>query len=116
MTAELLAGSCTTVVLADGVLLGLLKLNKSNSESKDDDLGVDFSRILGDFWSDFLATSFGLCLSLKEIRKIDIVGYFCNSWYKLKNSFNRGQKHTICFNVDDSQVKIDNSVLISHTK
>ena len=65
MTAEVLAGSCTTVILAVGVLLGLLKLNKSNSESKDD-LGVDFSKILGDFWSDFLATSFGLCLSLKK--------------------------------------------------
>ena len=65
VTAELLAGSCTTVGLEVGVLLGLLKLNKSNSESKDD-LGVDFSRMLGDFWSDFLATSFGLCLSLKK--------------------------------------------------
>ena len=67
VTAELEVGSGVTpdadvVVL----LLGLFKLSKSNSVSRDNFV-VLFSKIFGFVLdSDFLATSFGLCLSLKK--------------------------------------------------
>ena len=64
---ELLGASGTTAPAF--VLLGLFKLNKSNSESKEG-FEVFVSIILGDLTSDFLATSFGLCLSLKPKKDI----------------------------------------------